>query len=58
MEIVAYTVISLLFNDWHFTYEPVHEVSNNVASATSKASDQPTHTRSLIRAIANRLSIL
>ena len=38
--------------------EPVHEISNNVVSATSKASDQPAHTRSLIRAFASRLSIL
>ena len=38
--------------------EPVHEISNNVAGATSKASDQPAHTRSLIRAFASRLSIL
>ena len=39
-------------------YEPVHELSNNVVCATSKASDQPAHTRSLIRAFASRLSIL
>ena len=39
-------------------YEPVHEISNNVVCATSKASDQPAHKRSLIRAFANRLSIL
>ena len=38
--------------------EPVHEISNNVVWATSKASDQPAHTRSLIRAFASRLSIL
>ena len=38
--------------------EPVHEISNNVVFATSKASDQPAHTRSLIRAFASRLSIL
>ena len=36
--------------------EPVHETSNNVVCATSKASDQPAHTRSLIRAFASRLS--
>ena len=40
------------------TYEPVHESSNNVVCATSKASDQPAHTRSLIRAFASHLSIL
>ena len=39
-------------------YEPVHEISNNVVCANSKASDQPVHTRSLIRAFASRLSIL
>ena len=38
--------------------EPVHEISNNVLRATRKASDQPAHTRSLIRAFASRLSIL
>ena len=38
--------------------EPLHEISNNVVFATSKASDQPAHTRSLIRASASRLSIL
>ena len=40
------------------TNEPVHEISNNVVCATSKTSDQPAHTRSLIRAFASRLSIL
>ena len=39
-------------------YEPVHEISNNVVCATSKGSDQPAHTRSLIRAFASRMSIL
>ena len=39
-------------------YEPSHEISNNVVCATSKASDQPGHTRSLIRASTNRLNIL
>ena len=38
--------------------EPVHEISNNVVCATSKASDQPAHTRSLIRAFACRLNII
>ena len=38
--------------------EPVHEISNNVVFATSKASDQPVHTHSLIRDFASRLSIL
>ena len=39
-------------------FEPWHEISNNVVCATSKDSDQPAHTRSLIRAIASRLNIL
>ena len=38
--------------------EPRHEISNNVVCATSKGSDQPAHTRSLIRAFAGRLNIL
>ena len=38
--------------------EPGHEISNNLVCATSKASDQPAHMRSLIRAFASRLSIL
>ena len=33
--------------------EPVHEISNNVVCATSKASDQPAHTCNLIRAFAS-----
>ena len=39
-------------------YEPQHEISNNVVCATSKGSDQPAHTLSLIRAFASRLNIL
>ena len=35
-----------------------HEVSNNVVCATSKGSDQPAQTRSLIRAFASHLNIL
>ena len=38
--------------------ETVHEISNNVASATSKASDQPVSTSSLLRAFASRLTIV
>ena len=33
-------------------------ISNNVVCATSKALDQPAHTRSLIRVFASRLNIL
>ena len=39
-------------------FEPVHEISNNVVCATSKAPDQPAHMRSLIRAFACCLNIL
>ena len=42
----------------HISFEPVIEISNNMVCATSKASDQPAHTRSLIRAFANRWNIL
>ena len=40
------------------TYEPRHEISNNVVCATSKGSDQPAHMCSLIRAFASGLNIL
>ena len=39
-------------------HEPRHEISNNVVCATSKSSDQPAHTRRLIRAVASCLNIL
>ena len=39
-------------------FELRHEISNNVVGATNKASDQPAHKRSLIRAFASRLNIL
>ena len=39
-------------------FELQHEISNNVVCATSKGSDQPVHTRRLIRAFACRLNIL
>ena len=39
-------------------HEPRHEIFNNVICATSKGSDQPELTHSLIRAFAHRLSIL
>ena len=38
--------------------EPWHGISNNMVCETSKASDQPAHTHSLIRAFACHLSIL
>ena len=34
------------------------EISNNMVCVTSKASDQPAHSRSLIRAFASRLDII
>ena len=42
----------------YIQYELQHEISNNVECATTKGSDQPVHTRSLIRAFASRLNIL
>ena len=36
----------------------ISEGKSGVVCATSKGSDQPVHTRSLIRAFANRLDIL
>ena len=52
--------ISILGSDTslQILFGPVYEISNNLVCATSKASDQPAHTRSLIRAFASRLSIL
>ena len=41
-----------------YIIEAWHGISNNVVCATSKGSDQPAHTRSLIRAFASRLNIL
>ena len=38
--------------------EPWYEISNNLVCATSEGSDQPAHTRRLIRAFADRLNIL
>ena len=40
-----------------YTFEPRHEISNNMVCATSIGSDQPANTRSLIRAFASRLKI-
>ena len=42
----------------HTKHEPRQEISNNVVSGTSKGSDQPAHTRSLIKAFARHLNIL
>ena len=50
--------LSIIFFSIVLAYEPRNEISNNVVCATIKGSDQPAHTRSLIRAFASRLSIL
>ena len=55
--ISAHTFINIIKRNLDI-FEPVHEISNNVVFATCKASDQPAHTRSPIRAFASRLSIL
>ena len=47
-----------LFQENILTFEPRHGISNNVVYATIKASDQPAHKRSLIRAFAKRLKNL
>ena len=50
---------TLLTDTWHCeeeVNEPRHEISNNMVCGTNKASDQPAHTRSLIRAFASRLN--
>ena len=41
----------------HQLFEPRHEISNNVVCATSIASSQPAHTRSLIRAFVSHYSM-
>ena len=51
------TIVDIII-DMNSIIEPRHEISNNVVCATSKASDQPAQTCSLIRAIASRLNIL
>ena len=42
----------------NLAFEQLHKISNNVVCATSKASNQPVHTRILIRAFASRLNKL
>ena len=42
---------------WVKSFEPRHEISNNMVCATSKGSDHHAHTRSLIRAFASHLNI-
>ena len=57
MHIADWSLVHHPREDRHII-EPWHGIFNNVACATSKASDQPAHTRSLIRAFASRLNIL
>ena len=57
---VKQQIIKLFVGIQHVSYppfEPQHEITNNVVCATNKASDQPAHTRSLIRVFATRLNI-
>ena len=59
--ILIHSDISLqdtMSSDKNKTNESQHEISNNVVYATSKASDQPAHMHSLIRAFASPLEIL
>ena len=49
---LVFAVISACSN------EPRHDIYINVVCATSKDSDQPEHTRSLISAFASRMNIL
>ena len=51
-----HALIQIKFNQ--FLNEPRYEISNNVLCATSKASNQPSHTRSLISAFVSGLNIL
>ena len=53
--LVVYIILLHLHN---LSFEPRHEISNNVVCATSKGSDKPAHTHRLIRAFASRLNIL
>ena len=48
----------LLLMAYNKVNEPQHEIPNNVVYATSRASYQPTHTQSLIRAFASLLNVL
>ena len=51
-------LFSVYLSKYFSNNEPWHEIFNNVVCATSKGSDQPTHTRSLIRAFACPLNFL
>ena len=55
---IHYVVTYESENQCYRLNEPWHEISNNVVCATSKGSDKPAHTRSLIRAFASRVNTL
>ena len=52
VNLIIYTCIRFVIN------ESGHEISNNVLCVASKGSDQPAHTRSLIRVFASHLNII
>ena len=56
--ILCFIYLGFLTGKTPIIYEPLHGISNNVVCASSKASDQPVHTSSLIRAFAIRLNII
>ena len=69
VNLIIFVIKMLIFNRYsafkcqiklvvNIIIEPRHEISNNVVFATSKASDQPAHSRSLIRTFASRSNIL
>ena len=53
-----YAILNISENATLQYFEPLHKISNNVVCTTSKVSDQPVHTHSLIRVFAGRLNIL
>ena len=56
--LLIHQMMSMTYELYLSLNEPVHEISNSVVCATNKASDQPAHTHSLIRAFAVSLNIL
>ena len=64
LNVPYYTELNALFDHNWLTketkrkFELWHEISNILVCATSKASDQPAHARSLIRAFSSRFNIL
>ena len=58
MQIVFNNLLETIAKSTIVILELCNEISNNVVCATSKGSDQPTHTRSLIRAFVDLLNNL